>query len=90
MKMTLQRDLQAVGQERNEDMGFDPVLVLMEDRPDRQIAFRVLERLFHGDELDIVLLQKHDPTNLAVRIRRREQGRSSLQPISASSQNIWN
>ena len=45
MQATLQRDLQTIGQERNENMGFDPVLLLMEDWPDRQIAFQVLERL---------------------------------------------
>jgi hypothetical protein len=33
--------------------------------------------------LSLGLPQKHDTTNLAVGIRRREQGRSSLQPISA-------
>jgi len=40
MKATRERDLQAVGQEGDEDVGFDPLLVLMEDRPDRQIALR--------------------------------------------------
>ena len=30
----------------------------MEDRPDRQVALEVLERLFDGDELDVVLPQQ--------------------------------
>jgi hypothetical protein len=42
MEATVQRDLQTISQERDEDMGFDPVLVLMEDRPYGQIALQVL------------------------------------------------
>ena len=42
MEAALQRDLQTIGQERDEDMGFDPALLLVEDRPYRQIAFQVL------------------------------------------------
>ena len=45
MQATLQRDLQAISQERDEDVGFDPVFVLMEDRPYRQIALQILECL---------------------------------------------
>jgi hypothetical protein len=37
MKAALERDLQAVGQERDEDMSLDPALVLTEDRADRHI-----------------------------------------------------
>ncbi len=55
----MQRDLQTISQERDEDMGFDPVLVLMEDRPYRQIAFQVFERLFHRNELGT--LRRHCP-----------------------------
>jgi hypothetical protein len=44
MQATLERDLQTISQERNEDVGFDSALVLMEDRPYRQIALQVLER----------------------------------------------
>ena len=58
MEAPLQRDLQAVRQECDEDMGFDPVLVLMEDRPDRQIAFQVFERLLHANKLSVVLPQQ--------------------------------
>ena len=46
MEATLQRDLQTIGQERDEDVGFDPALVLMEDGPYRQVTLQVLERLF--------------------------------------------
>jgi hypothetical protein len=42
MKAALERDLQAVGQERDEDMSLNPTLVLMEDRTDRQIPLRFL------------------------------------------------
>src|SRR6476646_4868447 len=58
MQATLQRDLQTISQERDEDVGFDSALVLMEDRPYRQIAFQVLERLLHRNELGIVLPQQ--------------------------------
>ena len=54
MESTLQCDLQTIGQERHEDMGFDPVFVLMEDRPYGQVALEVLERLFHHNQLRIV------------------------------------
>ena len=53
MQATLQRDLQAIGQERNEDMSFDPACFLMEDWPYRQVALQVLERLFDSNELRV-------------------------------------
>jgi len=55
MKATGQGDLHAVGQKGDEDVGFDPRLVLMEDRTNRQVAFEIAERLFDGDELCVVL-----------------------------------
>ena len=58
MKTALQRHLQAVRQERDEDMRLDPPLVPMEDRADRQVPLQVFERLFHGDKLDVVLPQQ--------------------------------
>ena len=36
-----QRDVQAVRQEGNEEVGLDARLELVKDRPDRQIAFEV-------------------------------------------------
>jgi hypothetical protein len=51
MKATDQGDLHAVSQKGDEDVGFDPRLVLMEDRANRQVAFEIAERLFDGDEL---------------------------------------
>jgi hypothetical protein len=50
-----QSDVQAVGEKGDEDVGFDPLLVLVEDRSDGEVALEVLESLFDGDELDIVL-----------------------------------
>src|SRR6202171_1972065 len=55
MKATGQGDLHAVWQDGDEDVGLDALLVLMEDRTDRQIAFEIAERLFDGDELGVVL-----------------------------------
>ena len=51
MKATRQRDLHAVSQEGDEDVGLDPRFVLMEHRADRQITLEIAERLFDGDEL---------------------------------------
>ena len=39
-------------------MRFDPPLVLMEDRPYRQVTLQVLERLLHRDKLDVGLPQQ--------------------------------
>ena len=39
-------------------MSFDSALFLMEDRANRQIAFQILECLFDGNELGIVLPQQ--------------------------------
>ena len=50
-----QGDLEAVGEEGDEDMGFDAPFVVMEDRADREVAFEGLERLLHRDELNVVL-----------------------------------
>src|ERR1700726_963938 len=58
MQAALQRDLQTIGQERDEDVGFDPALLVVEDRPYRQIALQVLERLFDGNELRVELPQQ--------------------------------
>jgi hypothetical protein len=55
MKATGQRDLHAVSQEGDEDVGFDPRLVLMEDRTNRQITLQISEGFFDGNELDVVL-----------------------------------
>ena len=55
MKATRQSDLHAVSQKRDEDMSLDPLLVVMKDRTDRQIAFEIAERLFDGNELRVVL-----------------------------------
>jgi hypothetical protein len=50
-----QGDMQAVGEEGDEDVGFDPLFVLVEDRSNGEVALEVPERLFDGDELDVVL-----------------------------------
>ena len=50
--------MQTVGEECDENVGFDSVLVLMEYGAYRQILLQVFECLFHGNELDIVLPQQ--------------------------------
>ena len=48
-----QSGVQAIGQEGDEDMRFDPGLVLMEDRPDGEVAVKVLEGFFDADEQQV-------------------------------------
>lgn len=48
-------DMQAVGQEGNEDMCLDPGFVLVMDWADRQVTLEISERLFDFCELDVVL-----------------------------------
>ena len=55
MEASCQGDLQAIGQEGDEDMSFYPLLVLMEDRADGEVALEGLEGLFDGDELNVIL-----------------------------------
>ena len=45
--------MQTVGEKRDEDVRFDTLDMLMEDRPYRQITFEVLEGFFHGDQLQV-------------------------------------
>lgn len=63
-----QRDEQAVGEESNEDVRFDPLLVLGEDRPDGEAALEVPEGLFDGDALDKYCRSRAG--SFAVRFRR--------------------
>jgi len=49
--------VEAISQEGDEDVGFDPPFLLMVDRPDGKLALDGPERLFDPDELDIVIPQ---------------------------------
>ena len=49
-----ERDVQAIGQEGNEDVRLDAGLELVKDRPDREIAFEVLERLLDRNQQQIM------------------------------------
>ena len=57
MQPPRQSGVQAIGQEGDEDMRFDPGLVLMEDRPDGEIALKVLEGFFDADEQQVQIPQ---------------------------------
>src|SRR5580693_3079575 len=52
-----QRDMQAIGQEGNENVGLNARLALVKDRPDREIAFEVLERLLDRNQQQIMAPQ---------------------------------
>ena len=54
IQAAFERDMQAIGEEGDEDMRLDPLLLLVEDRADGEIAFEGLERLLHPNELQIV------------------------------------
>ena len=45
MQAPRESDVQAIGQEGDEDVRLDASLELVKDRPDREIAFEVFERL---------------------------------------------
>jgi hypothetical protein len=49
-KRLLQRDLQAVCDEGDKDVGLDPFVRLMMDRTDHEVVLEFLERLFDFDE----------------------------------------
>lgn len=52
-----ERDVQAIGQERDEDMGLDALLQLVMDRPQLQIVLQIFEGRLDFDELNIELPQ---------------------------------
>ena len=56
-RLVLQRHLQAVGDEGDEEVGFDAMVELMVDRPQAQVVFQFLESLLDFSELDVVLPQ---------------------------------
>jgi hypothetical protein len=43
-------DMEAVGEEGDEDMRLDARGMLVKDRPDSEVAFEVLERLLDADK----------------------------------------
>jgi hypothetical protein len=50
-------DVQAIGQEGDEDVRLDAGLELVKDRPDGKVAFEVLERLLDRDQQQVVAPQ---------------------------------
>ena len=57
MQTARKGDVQAIGQEGDEDVGLNARLELVKDRPDREVAFEVLERLFDCNQQQIVAPQ---------------------------------
>jgi len=55
LQLLAQGDVQAVGEERDKDVGLDPLLVLVEDRADGQITFERFEGSLDLDELQVEL-----------------------------------
>jgi hypothetical protein len=53
LELGAQRDVKAVGQEGDEDVGFDAVLKLMVDRAELQVVLEILEGGLDFGELDI-------------------------------------
>jgi hypothetical protein len=50
MQASRKSDVQAIGQEGDEDVRLDARLKLVKDRPDREVAFEVLERLLDRNQ----------------------------------------
>jgi hypothetical protein len=57
MQAARQRDMQAIGQEGNEDVNLDARLEQVKERQDRQIALEVLERLLDRHQQEIMAPQ---------------------------------
>ena len=57
-KPVLQGDLNAVSDERDEDMSFDAVFALVLDRPHHQIAFQLFEGGFDFAQLQVELPER--------------------------------
>ena len=57
LSLCAQRDVQAIGQEGDEDVGFDALFQLVIDRAQSQIVLEVLEGRLDLDQLDIELPQ---------------------------------
>ena len=57
MQAPRKSDVQAIGQEGDEDVGLNTCLELVKDRPDRQVALEVLERLLDRDQQQVVAPQ---------------------------------
>jgi hypothetical protein len=55
LELRAQRDVQAIGQESDEDVRFDTVLKMVVDGAELQIVLEILERGLDLDELDIEL-----------------------------------
>ena len=52
-----QRNVQAIGQEGDEDVGLDASLELVKDRSDREVAFEVLECLLDRHQQQVMTPQ---------------------------------
>ena len=52
-----ERQVQAIGQKRNEDVRFDPMFQLVMNRAQRQVVLEVFERGFHFGQLNVKLPQ---------------------------------
>src|SRR5260370_6657887 len=57
MQAPRQSDVQAVGQEGDEDVRLDARLELVKDRPDCEVAFEILERLLDRHQQQIMAPQ---------------------------------
>src|ERR1700751_3711293 len=53
MEPAAERDVEAIGEEGDKDMRLDAHLVLMKDRANGEITFKVAERFLDADELEI-------------------------------------
>src|ERR1700759_408490 len=53
MEPAAERDVEAIGEEGDKDMRLVARLILVKDRPDGEVAFKISERLLDADELKI-------------------------------------
>jgi hypothetical protein len=53
VQAAVERDVEAIGEEGDEDVRLDARCVLVKDRPNGEVALEVLERLLDADELQV-------------------------------------
>ena len=66
----LQGDVEAIGEERDEDVRLDTALFFMEDWADGEVVLEGLEGFLDHDELDVVLPEQRGSSS-AMLVRRR-------------------
>src|SRR6267142_5715637 len=89
MEAPAECDMEAIGEEGDEDMRLDARCILVKDRPDGEVAFEVPERLLDADKLEV---QAPQPRRIVGEIGAQEipalapPGAAQLRAIEATAE----